>query len=202
MVLSGEGGTFCSGGDLDTIFKLDKNRAEAMCMFMHTITTRLLNLPIVSLAAIDGHAIGGGAELATACDFRIMTPTAKIGFVHAKLNVSPGWGGGTRLVKLIGRTNALKLLMKGSVIDANKAIEYGLTDEIVSKNGNIVKESQMWLKQNLAGNVESIRALKTLVATASDTDTRSSLVTERQQLMTVWGMPSHEEAREKKQKHK
>ena len=202
VVLAGVGRTFCSGGDLETIFKLDKNHAEAMCMFMHTLTTRLLNLPLVSLAALDGHAIGGGAELATACDFRIMTSKAKIGFVQAKLNVSPGWGGGTRLVKLIGRTNALRLLISGIVIDANKALEYGMIDEIVTNGGDVETDGRMWLKQNLVGNVESTKALKTVVAVASDTDTASSLVMERRQLLKVWGTPSHAKAQEKKQKHK
>ena len=202
VVLSGVGGTFCSGGDLETIFKLDKNHAEAMCMFMHTITTRLFNLPLVSVAAIDGHALGGGAELVTACDFRVAASKAKIGFVQAKLNVSPGWGGGTRLVKLIGRTYALHLLISGSVIDANKALEYGLVNEIVTNDGAIFKHGQQWLVKHLAGNVDSIKALKTVVAKASDSDIESSLITERKQFLQVWGTQSHAEAREKKLKHK
>lgn len=73
VVLAGAGDTFCSGGDLETVQK-QISKGKEMSELMQTATSRLFNLPLVSVAAIEGHALGGGAELATACDFRIMKP--------------------------------------------------------------------------------------------------------------------------------
>ena len=201
VVLAGVGGTFCSGGDLDMMREFDKNYADAMSLFMHTITTRLFNLPLVSVAAIDGHALGGGAELTTACDFRVMSSRARVGFVQVRLNIAPGWGGGTRLVRLIGRTKALHLLVSGSLLDASKALEYGFANDIITESNDFVYQGQQWLLRNCVGNVDSINALKTIVAVASERDLESSLKREREQFCKVWGSLSHREAVDKNIKH-
>ena len=202
VILAGVGGIFCSGGDLGIAQELDKNGGGLMSKFMHNLTSKLLNLPLVSVAAINGYAIGGGAELATACDFRIMSSKAKTGFVQVKLNVAPGWGGGTRLVKLLGRTKALELLISGAVIDATQALEWGFANEIVPETEDIVEEGQKWLMHNCKGNASTIQVLKTLVAVASNRDMESSLVSERDEFCKLWGSPSHREAFAKKTKHK
>ena len=89
LILRGADDSFCSGGDLTTVSAILTSRDGArMAQLMHDTLTRLQALPLVSLALLQGAALGGGAELATACDLRVMTDSARLGFVQ----VSPFWG--------------------------------------------------------------------------------------------------------------
>lgn len=133
VVVVGDGGTFCSGADLGSSDALFTPRyGAAMHALMADTTRRLGDLPLVSVAAVDGAAVGGGAELSTATDFRIMTPTATIQFVQVARGVSPGWGASARLVELTGRKNALFLLGTGERLSAAAAASFNLTDAIVA----------------------------------------------------------------------
>lgn len=133
LIVAGVGNTFCSGADLrgsDNF--LHKDSGAAMNAVMVDATSRLAALPLVSVAAIQGAAVGGGAELATACDFRVMEREATIQFVHAARGLVPGWGGITRLVELCGRRQALYLLATTMKVEASLASSLHLTDEIVA----------------------------------------------------------------------
>ena len=202
LILAGAGGTFCSGGDRDLVEILNKSDGVLMSEFMHTVTNKLFNLPLVSAAVINGYALGGGACLATACDFRIMSSSAKIGFVQVRMNVSPGWGGGARLVKLVGRSKALELMMSGRIVDSGFAQECGLANEIIPDNTDICQEGENWLLNSVRGNADTIQVLKRIVATAADNDMKSSLAAERQEFSKLWASPLHLEAFRKKTKHK
>ena len=117
---------------------------------MHSNLSRLKALPLLSVAAIDGQALGGGAEIATACDLRIMTRSAKIGFVQIRVGVTPGWSGGSRLVKICGITKSLDLLMSGRVIPSEEALNFGLISHIFnefSESHQLIEETIEWLKQ-------------------------------------------------------
>jgi len=132
VVLMGDGGTFCSGADLRSspVF-FQPEVGKAMNEVMTTATATLRRSGLISVAAIDGHAVGGGAELATACDFRIMTSDAAMQFVHVTRGVVPGWGGVTRLVDITGRKQALYILASGGRMDAQQAAALQLADAIV-----------------------------------------------------------------------
>lgn len=201
VIVCGSGGTFCSGGDLQTVQANLRNGGE-MCELMQNATSRLFNLPLISLAAIDGHALGGGAELATACDFRIMKPNAKIGFVQVKLNIAPGWGGCTRLVKLVGRTKALRLLSSGIVMNSETAYSIGFVNDIIDKDGDILDLGKQWLLENCIGDVAATRVLKQMVMAGSQFGEEESLKLERQLFCKVWGGDSHREALSMNKKHK
>ena len=96
VVLRGEGRFFCSGADLSAASKHlgTKEAGAAMCLFMSHWTTRFAQLPLISVAAIEGGAVGGGTELASACDHRVMASDAVWKMVHVTHGLSPGWGGG------------------------------------------------------------------------------------------------------------
>ena len=83
------------------------------------------------MAVVEGGAVGGGAELATACDFRIMHKAAKIRFKHILLGLTPGWGGGSRLTSIVGRRHALRMMAGAVAVDATEALRTGLVDEVV-----------------------------------------------------------------------
>ncbi|KAJ3091312.1 enoyl CoA hydratase domain-containing protein 1 [Quaeritorhiza haematococci] len=145
VVLTGEGGTFCSGFDLtaaQTSF-LSPEAGQAMSLLMHHTIARFLRLPLVSVAAIDGYALGGGAELTTATDHRIMTEDATLRFVQVKMGVVPGWGGGTRLTRLIGRSNALRLLGTTTKPSPTMLLQTGFADSIVPPGPNQALEGAL-----------------------------------------------------------
>lgn len=117
VVLTGTPGSFCSGGHLGQV-RAGLGEPEAgrvMCAAMTAVLDGLATLPQLVVAAVDGPALGGGAELLTAVDQRVFAPDARVGFVHAKLGVTPGWGGTARLLRWVGSSRALRLLSSATL---------------------------------------------------------------------------------------
>jgi len=98
---------------------------------MRTLLDKIAMLPIPVVAAINGHAFGGGCETAIACDFRIAVDTARLAFNQVDLAIMPAWGGIERLQALVGRARALYLTTTGYPIDAHTAHAWGLVEEVV-----------------------------------------------------------------------
>lgn len=201
VILMGARGTFCSGGDLETVQKKISEGRE-MSQLMQNATYRLFNLPMVSVAAIDGHALGGGAELATSCDFRIMKSEAKIGFVQVRLNIATGWGGCTRLVHLCGRTKALGILTSGKVMNAEIARNAGLVDDVLTEDVDIRELARRWITERCPGDVSATRTLKQMVLAAGRLSESESYTQERELFSKVWGSESHLNALNMNKKHK
>lgn len=134
-VITGAGDrAFIAGGDLR---ELESERSEAfairMAESMRTTLDRISGLPIPVVAAVNGAAIGGGAEVAIACDFRVAADNAQIGFTQARLGLIPAWGGIERLAGVVGRSRALYLLTTGNVLSATEAAAWGLVEEVVPR---------------------------------------------------------------------
>lgn len=129
----GDSNVFCSGLDLN-LAKEVVNTPEMgiiMSRMMTDTLNALRNSSVLSVALLEGPAIGGGAELSTTCDFRIMGPSSYCQFVHGKLGVSPGWGGLNRLVSIVGRTAALKLLCSSRRLSPEEALRCQYADDIM-----------------------------------------------------------------------
>jgi enoyl-CoA hydratase/carnithine racemase len=126
---------FIAGGDLK---ELESVRDETFALHLATRMRRTLDripgLPMPVVAAINGHAIGGGAEVAVACDFRVMVEGARIGFTQSRLGLMPAWGGIERLTQLAGRGRALLMLTTGAELTAREAFELGLVEEVVARD--------------------------------------------------------------------
>jgi ethylmalonyl-CoA/methylmalonyl-CoA decarboxylase len=197
---------FCSGGDLNTVKQiLSAEQGEQMSGFMSETLTRLQALPLVTVALIEGKAIGGGAELITACDFRLAVASARIGFVHRKMGITTGWSGGTRLVGLIGRYKALDLLLNGRQLDAIEAKSFGLVDEIgpaFDDQIDLIRWCNEWLCKRIEGPIEPLRAIKRMVHLAAVEPLSSALACELQLLKSVWGQEAHRNALEANIKHR
>lgn len=124
--------SFCAGGDFRYFATLDTSeKVLAMSLRMQKILARLSAGPQVVIAAINGRALGGGCEILTACHFRIASSAATLGFVQAANGITPGWGGGSRLLHLIGGHGALSLLLTAGPIDAKEALRIGLVNRVV-----------------------------------------------------------------------
>ncbi|MFD6189015.1 MULTISPECIES: enoyl-CoA hydratase/isomerase family protein [unclassified Streptomyces] len=127
LVLTGEGGTFCAGADIST---LRESAAEAQGLAVRA-EEALAAFPKPTLAAIRGHCVGGGAQLAAACDLRFAEETALFGVTPAKLGVVYPASATRRLVALTGPATAKYLLFSGELIDAARALRTGLVDEVL-----------------------------------------------------------------------
>ncbi|RUP47161.1 ClpP/crotonase-like domain-containing protein [Jimgerdemannia flammicorona] len=171
-------------------------------LMQHTLT-RLRNLPLFSVAGINGPALGGGAELATACDHRCMPhpahkPAARIQFVQVKMGVTPGWGGGARLVELVGRSRALRLLGSTELVDATMGEEIGLVDVVAKEDESVVQAATKFLgayvgPEGERNPVEAVRGMKRIVANATRLgavtveEVESAQLYEREVFGRCWG---------------
>jgi enoyl-CoA hydratase len=132
IVITGSGDRFfCTGGDVKAYAKLE-SAAELERVFglMREVCDRLERLPCAVIAAINGYAVGGGAEMSLACDLRVAQESAQIGFPQSRLGLIPGWDGAERLVRTVGRSRAARLLFSGLRISAREAHAQGLVDEV------------------------------------------------------------------------
>ncbi|WP_285766502.1 enoyl-CoA hydratase/isomerase family protein [Peribacillus sp. SI8-4] len=175
LVLTGAGNqAFCSGGDLSEFQDLyTEEAAFTMLSRMGRILHTLAVFPKPTLAFINGSAIGGGCEIATACDFRLAKSGVKLGFVQGTLGITTGWGGGSLLVEKIPGQKALKLLMDANIHNAEEAQRFGFIDEIVGEEDwadfaeNLLRREtgvlaaykkllvNKWLESGLKGRMEA-----------------------------------------------
>lgn len=127
VVVRGKGRIFVGGANLNVMRRLDPDTYRAMRRWVEV--QRLLELaPKPVVAALNGHALGGGAELALACDLRILHADATFGFPETGLGIFPGAGGSQRLPRLIGPHRAKRLIFDATRLDARQALEQGLVD--------------------------------------------------------------------------
>lgn len=135
LVLTGAGDrAFVSGGDLKELSALrTEAQASAMAFRMRSICDRIAGFPAPVMAALNGHALGGGAEFAVAADIRVAADDIKIGFNQVALAIMPAWGGAERLVALVGYSKALLLAGTGRIVDAAEAERIGLIDQVCAR---------------------------------------------------------------------
>jgi enoyl-CoA hydratase len=131
VVLTGAGTAFAAGTDLRELLARGSAEQEAFLRPPHIYSiVEGLRKPVV--AALNGHALGAGLELATACDLRVCSPGAKLGQPEINLALIPGGGGTQRLARLVGPSQAARLVFTGDAIDAAEALRIGLVDEVAA----------------------------------------------------------------------
>ena len=136
LAITGAGDrAFVSGGDLKELAAIrTEEDAAAMAWRMRSICDRLAGFPAPVIAALNGHALGGGAEVAVAADIRLAADDIKIGFNQVALEIMPAWGGAERLAALVGKSRALLLAGTGTVLDAAEAERLGLVDRVLPRS--------------------------------------------------------------------
>jgi enoyl-CoA hydratase/carnithine racemase len=158
-----------------------------MSRAMTTVLDTLLDLPVPTVAAIGGPALGGGAEIATACDFRVMGDESRIQFVQARLGIAPGWGGTARLVRLLGRRKAFRVLCAPRAISPGEATEIGLADHRCGPDA-------------VAGALEWLDDVRTLAPAAVRAVKRQLVARDPEQAVeafaTLWNGAEHKKALE------
>lgn len=137
LVLRGAGDrAFVSGGDLKELSRIrDEAGAIDMATRMRRLLDRVATFPVPVVAALNGHALGGGAEVAVAADVRIAADDVSIGFTQVRLAIMPAWGGAERLAELVGRSRAMLLIAGGTRLSAQEAERIGLVDVVAPRTG-------------------------------------------------------------------
>jgi enoyl-CoA hydratase len=150
VVLTGSGDkSFVAGADINELLKADRDRGLGISEEGHAAFNAVESLPKPVIAAVNGYALGGGCELAMACDFRIASEKAKFGQPEVTLGLIPGYGGTQRLSRLVGKGMAKRLVLTGEIIDAAEALRIGLVEKVVSDE-ELLKEAE-GLAMKLAG---------------------------------------------------
>ncbi|XP_061873676.1 methylglutaconyl-CoA hydratase, mitochondrial isoform X2 [Colius striatus] len=127
-------GIFCAGADLKERAKMHSSEVSTFVSKARATINELANLPVPTIAAIDGSALGGGLELALACDIRVAASSAKMGLVETKLAIIPGAGGTQRLPRTIGVSLAKELIFSARIVDGEEAKSIGLISHVVEQN--------------------------------------------------------------------
>ena len=184
-VLTGAGDkAFCAGADLKN--PLPSSDSPAAREFGHDTSDSLLDgldtdKPLV--CAINGHAVGGGLELALACDIRIASSAARLGLPEVKVGTIPGSGGTQLLPRTIGRSRAMQMLLTGELIDAEQALAWGLVSEVVAPDE--VRDRGNEIARIIAANAPlAVRAVKRLVRQGADVSLPTGMSMERY----AWGL--------------
>ncbi len=138
IVLTGEGEKFfCAGANIGMLQKVDPTFKYFFCLHANETLTRLEQTPKLVIAALNGHTVGGGLEIAMAADIRLARRNAgKIGLPEVALGVLPGTGGTQRMTRLIGRAKAIELMVTGRTFSFEEAQEIGLVNDIYDGNGD------------------------------------------------------------------
>jgi 3-hydroxypropionyl-coenzyme A dehydratase len=140
VVITGKGErSFCAGADIRYVANIDPIEAERYASSVHSMLNKIENLEKPVIAAINGYALGGGCEIALACDIRIASASAKIGQTEVKIGIPPGWGGTQRMVRILGPAKAKELIFTGEMITANEALKIGLVNKVVSLDDVLIK---------------------------------------------------------------
>ena len=133
LIITGTGErSFCAGADIRYVVNIDPIEAERYATFIHNLLNKIENLEKPVIAAVNGYALGGGCELALACDIRIASSNAKIGQTEVTVGIPPGWGGTQRLLRIVGPAKTKELIYTGKMITAQEAERIGLVNRVIS----------------------------------------------------------------------
>ena len=179
LVITGSGDrAFAAGADIAEMSDFSAMEAEAFSAGGQGVFELLEAFPVPTIAAVKGFALGGGCELAMACDLVLAAPTAVFGQPEVKLGVIPGFGGTQRLVRRVGRQRALELMLTGRNVNAEEAVRIGLALEVV-EDGDVV-DAALKLADRIARNGPgALRCVKQVVHETEGRDPQVGMASER-----------------------
>ncbi|MGI9024453.1 MAG: enoyl-CoA hydratase/isomerase family protein [Burkholderiaceae bacterium] len=193
VVIRGDGARyFAAGGDLVDLATI--RSVEATAAFASTSRSALdaiRDSAVPVIAWLNGDALGGGAELALACDLRVMTPGARIGYVQSRLAITSAWGGAADLCAVVGPSRALRMMARAEMIGAAQALAEGLADAVLDGGPDDVAARVFFAPLDAASRHVLI-AIKANVAACRSTPTyQAAREVEHANLIATWTHPAH-----------
>lgn len=171
-------GVFCAGADLKERAKMQQEEVGPFVSRTRRLFDDLSRLPVPVIAAIDGVALGGGLEMALACDIRVASSSAKMGLVETKLAIIPGAGGTQRLTKLIGIPKAKELIYTAKIFDGDEALQFGVVNYSEKQNdqGDAAYKKALQLAGEIVKNGPiAIQMAKSAIDSGADVDLKTGL---------------------------
>jgi enoyl-CoA hydratase/carnithine racemase len=145
VIITGSGDRiFCAGADLGSAFS--GGQVDAFISFGNSVLRRIERFPKPVIAALNGHALGGGCEIAMACHLRLLKESARMGQTESNLGIIPGFGGTQRMPRLIGRAKALEFMILGTQVPAAECLALGLVNKL-TKEGETLAEAKALARQ-------------------------------------------------------
>ncbi len=175
VILTGSGNkAFAAGADISEMVKANVVEGRTLALLVRDVGLKLENMPQVTIAAVNGFALGGGCEISLACDLRIASDNAKFALPETGLGIIPGGGGTQRLPQLIGKGRAKEMIFTGAMVDAQEAYRIGLVNHIVPQQE--LMEFCMEMATQIANRASyAISLSKNAVNLGMNTDLNSGL---------------------------
>jgi enoyl-CoA hydratase len=194
VVLAATGATYLSGGDLNLLAALvDDARGADAILGLGVELAAIEQSPLPVLAAVSGDVFGGGCEIVLLCDLVIVEEQAAFAFRHARMGLSPAWGGLTRLVERVGPIEAARLLYTAEKVDAQEAVRLGLANEIVARGA--ARTRALARIARIAENPrDAVAALKRTLREVREAHRGAAIDRERAAFIARWGSDDHRAA--------
>jgi enoyl-CoA hydratase len=193
LVVTGAGDKyFAAGGDLRDLANVrDEAAVMAMMEEAGAALDAIRHCPVPVIALLNGDAIGGGAELALACDMRLQSAHARIGYIQAKLAITSAWGGGPDLFQLIGPAHAMRMMSRCELVGAEQAVAWGLADAVI-RDGAGGEDLKAFLKPLDACAPQVLRGIKAqAIAARQGVGWKAHRAIEQQHLVRTWLHDDH-----------
>jgi len=175
IIITGDGSkAFSAGADIEYMSSIGPTEAEKYALRGHEVLNKIEKLEKPVIAAVNGYALGGGCELALACDIRFASPNAQLGQPEVTLGICPGWGGTQRLLRIVGPSRAKDLIFSGRKITAEEAFSMGLINKIIPSE-NLLAETKAYAKTISKNSNFAIGISKMLVNRGTDANLDTGL---------------------------
>ncbi|TNY19820.1 ClpP/crotonase-like domain-containing protein [Rhodotorula diobovata] len=179
-------GAFCAGADLKERKAMSQLDVARFLYNLRRLLGELQDLPVPTVAAVDGPALGGGLELALACDFRVAgSSVTKLGLPETRLAIIPGAGGTQRLSRLIGTSRAKDLIFRAKVMDAHEALQLGIVNYVSDQGQSASDKAEEVVREMLQAGPLALRAAKVAIDVGVEADLESGLDVERLAYQTI-----------------
>ena len=179
LIITGAGDrAFVAGADISQMNAMSEPEFQDYVDLAHGVYELIENAPCPAIAAINGYALGGGCELALACDIRIASEKAKLGFPEVKLGIFPGWGGTQRVTRILGLGRTKELVFTGGIIDAAEAYRIGLIER-VAPSEELMNEARKLALTIAKNSPKALKMAKKAINAGSEMDLNKALLLEK-----------------------
>lgn len=192
ILIKGTQTAFAAGADIKSLVNYSPQEAHKYIELVQICMNKFVNMKKPSIASIAGYALGGGCELALASDIRIAADNALFGLPEISLGVIPGGSGTQRLTRLVGECKAKELILFGSIIDAKRALEYGMLNRMVALD-KLDETSTKWAKKLCEKPPIAMHIVKELIGLSYDTDISTGLMMEKEKFSFLFSTRDQKE---------